>query len=127
MAGNPRQLTGRFANLFDPELRVQKMVTLAPGARLFLVDLNAVRDKPPQVLASACKALPIRQDAHSLSIVVEGVVNTPAVVLLRASAVPRSVTLAGQALQTFQYAPEDRLLWIRFSNEASPRELVIQF
>jgi hypothetical protein len=58
---------------------------------------------------------------------VEGVANTPAVVLLRAPKAPHSVTLAGQPLTSFEYAAEDRLLWIRFTNEASPRELVIEF
>jgi hypothetical protein len=127
VAGEPKTMRGRFVNLFDPELRVQKTVTLAPGSRLFLVDLDAARANQPQVLASACKALPTKQGAHSLSITVEGVVNTPAVVLLRAPAAPRTVTLTGQPLETFTYAPEDRLLWIRFPNEASPRKLAIEF
>ena len=58
---------------------------------------------------------------------VEGVVNTPAVVLLRAPAAPRAVTLAGQPLRDFQYSPKDKLLWIRFTNEATPRRLLVGF
>jgi hypothetical protein len=42
------------------------------------------------VLASACKALPAKSEARALSLIVEGVVNTPAMVLLRAQAAPRS-------------------------------------
>jgi hypothetical protein len=91
------------------------------------MDLDAVRGRQPQVLASACKALPSKHSTRSLSLTVEGVVNTPAVVLLRAPAPPRSVTLAGQPLQGFHHSPGDRLLWIRFTNEAAPRQLVIEF
>jgi hypothetical protein len=58
---------------------------------------------------------------------VEGVVNTPAAVLLRVSKAPRSVTLAGQPLESFLYSPEDRLLWIHFTNDARPRELTVAF
>lgn len=58
---------------------------------------------------------------------VEGVVNTPAVVLLRVPMAPHSVTLAGQPLTTFHYSAENRLFWIRFTNEAKPRELAIEF
>jgi hypothetical protein len=58
---------------------------------------------------------------------VEGVVNTPGVVLLRAADAPRFVTLAGRPLESVDYSPEDRLLWIRFTNEARPRELTIGF
>ena len=58
---------------------------------------------------------------------VEGVVNTPAVVLLHMPKAPRAVVLASQPLQSFHYSAEDRLLWIRFTNEAAPRELAIEF
>jgi hypothetical protein len=127
VAGEPKTIRGRLVNLFDPELRVQKAVTLVPGSRFFLVDLDTVRGNQPQVVASACKALPAKLGAHPLSMTVEGVVNTPAVVLLRVPKAPHSVTLAGQPLANFEYAAEDRLLWIRFTNEARPRELTIEF
>lgn len=127
LPGEPKTLHGRLVNLFDPELRVQETIPLAPGSRFFLVDLNAVRGRQPQVLASACKALPASRSAHSFSMTVEGVVNTPAVLLLHVPKPPRSVTLAGQPLGSFLYSPEHRLLWIRFTNQAKPRELVIEF
>jgi hypothetical protein len=116
-----------LVNLFDPELRVQKTIAVVPGSRLFLLDLDAAQGNQPQVLASACKALPTQQDAHSISIAVEGVVNTPAVVLLRAPATPRSVRLGGQPLEKFQYDPEGKLLWLRFTNVAKAGELVVEF
>jgi len=127
VAGEIKTLRGRFVNLFDPELRVQRTVSLVPGARLFLLDLDAMRGSQSQVLASACKALPTKQGEHSLSIAVEGVINTPAVVLLRAATAPRSVKLGGQALENFQYDREDKLLWLRFTNEAKARELAVEF
>jgi hypothetical protein len=127
VVGEPKQLHGRFVNLFDPELRAQPVVTLAPRERFFLMDLDAVQGRQHQVLASACKALPAKASAHALSLTVEGVVDTPAVLLLRASTPPRSVTLAGQPLGSIRYSTEDKLLWIRFKNEARPRELAIEF
>jgi hypothetical protein len=127
VAGEPKTIRGRLVNLFDPELRVQQAVTLEPGSRFFLVDLDAVRSRQPQVIASACKALPGNRGAQSFSMTVEGVVNTPAVLLLCAPLAPRSLTLAGQPLTTFHYSAENRLCWIRFTNEAKPRELTIEF
>jgi hypothetical protein len=127
VAGEPKTIRGRLVNLFDPELRVQEAVTLAPGSRFFLIDLDAMRSRQPQVIASACKGLPGKHGTHSLSLTVEGVVNTPAELLLRVPAAPHSVTLAGLPLTSFHYSAEDRLLWIRFTNEAAPRELAIEF
>jgi hypothetical protein len=127
LAGDPKRLSGRFVSLFDPDLRVQRTVTLEPGSRHFLLDLDAVRGHQPQMLASACKALPLRSGANLLSLVVEGVADTPGVLLLRAPKAPRAITLAGQPLQSFIYSPTHQLLWIRFANEARPRELAIEF
>jgi hypothetical protein len=126
VAGAPKQLTGRFVNLFDPELRVQKVVTIAPGARLFLVDLDAFRGGRTQFIASACKALETKHAAHSLTFAAEGVINTPAVVLLRASSAPRSVTLDGKPLKDIVYSAQNCLLWIRFTTEARPRGLEVE-
>ncbi len=127
VAGEPREIQGRFVNLFDPELRVRTAVKLAPESRWLLLDLGAARSGRPQLLASACKALPTKADAHSLTLAVEGVGNTPAVVLLRAPGEPRLVTLAGQRLGSFEYSTGERLLWIQFTNTAAPRELSVQF
>ena len=123
--GEPKVLRGRLVNLFDPELRVRDSVTLAPGARCFLLDLEAVRGRDLRVLASACKALVVKRDAESAVLAVEGVAHTPAVVLLHANRPPSSVTLAGTPLSGFLYSPAERLLWIRFANEATPRDLSV--
>jgi len=119
---------GRFINLFDAGLRVRSSVALEPGTRVFLLDLDAVRGRRPKLLASACKALPFKQEKGILSFTVEGVAGTPAVVLLRVpGGTPKTVTLAGQPLATVDYAKEDRLLWIRFENTSAPRELELKF
>jgi hypothetical protein len=125
--GEPKTLRGRFVNLFDPELAVRDTIPLTPGARVFLLDLEAVPQAGPRVLASACKALPIKQDDRSLTLVVEGVARTPAVVLLSAPTGPRSITVDGQSLDATNYSANDRLLWLRFTNESRPRELVLRF
>jgi hypothetical protein len=123
----PHTLHGRFVNLFDPALEVRHQVMLAPGARLLLLDLDAVGGAGPRVLASACKALPLAADRHLLRLAVEGVGNTPAVVLLRAPRSPKSVTLTGEPALKFVYSSAERLLWVRFPNTAQPRELNVQF
>lgn len=125
VAGEPKTVTGRFVNLFDPELCVREQVKLDAGVRLFLLDLDLVKGKEPRVLASACKALSVKVTPGALTLAVEGVGNTPAVVLVRAPGKPRDVTLAGQPLTSFVYSAKDGLLWLRFANEARMRELAV--
>lgn len=128
IAGNSKEIRGRFVNLFDPELQVQKTISLTPASRLFLLDLDAASEKGPRVLASACKALTLKQDRNALELAVEGVGDTPAVVLVSAPKKrPNSVALEGVPVQNCDYDGANHLLWIRFKNEPSPRRLVLNF
>jgi hypothetical protein len=127
VAGEPKQLRARFVNLFDPELKVQTAIELKAGTRFFLRDLETDRGRKPQLIASGCKALLSKQSADSLSYAVEGVGNTSAIVLISSAKLPRSINLAGQPVSDFTHSPAERLLWVRFPNEARPRELRIEF
>lgn len=128
-AGYP--LSGRWVNLFDPELRVRRDLLLNPGDRFFLLDLNQVTGSRPRVLASAGKALPNPRtsDRHQLDLTVEGVARTPALLLLHAPQAPRLITLDHQPLppEAITYSTEDRLLWLRFVHESRPRALTVRF
>jgi hypothetical protein len=125
--GEQKSLHGRWVNLFDPDLRVHETVKLTPGARYFLRDLTPIDGKRPGLLASACKAVPHDSDDMAFAMTVEGVADTPAVILIHSSAPPRSIALAGAALTTFTYSTADQLVWIRFTNQSKPRELTIQY
>ena len=127
IAGEAKVLRGRFVNLFDPELSVLDSVKLEPGSRYFLRDLDTTNKLAPQLLASACKALETGRTNNSLSFVVEGVAQTPAVMLLRTTKPPTSITLDGQPIDQFAFSMTDGLLWIRFTNEARARTLVLRF
>ncbi|PYI84662.1 MAG: hypothetical protein DME26_12860 [Verrucomicrobia bacterium] len=109
-------------HLFDRDAAI-----LSPASRLFLLDLAADRGREPRRLASACKALPTKRGADELSLTVEGVGNSPAVILMHAPERPSEIKLRGQALKDFEYSIADQLLWIRFANEAAPREVSVRF
>jgi hypothetical protein len=125
--GNPRALHGRFVNLFDSELRVLNDVSIDPGSRWFLLDLEGARGDRPHLLASACRALPQKQTGDQISFTVEGVGQTPAIVLLESIKAPLAVTLDGKNLTTFEYSANERLLWIHFENDVTPRELAVRY
>jgi hypothetical protein len=124
--GEPKVLKGRYVNLFDHELQVRTSIALSPGSRYFLLDLDAISGDR-QVLASACKVLPGKSNSDGLTLTVEGVPNTPAVVLLHTSKDSASITLAGEPVKDHTYSAPDQLLWVRFENTDAPRELAIKF
>jgi len=121
------ELRGRFVSLFDPDLRVSNRFALEPGRRAFLLDLAVLKPKRPQVLAAACKTLLREQSGRQLKIAVEGVGNTPAVVLLHSPSRPELVELEGKPLDAIEYSSAEKLLWIRFPNEPRQRELMIRY
>jgi hypothetical protein len=120
-------LSGRFVNLFDPELKVVRSVALTPATRAFLLDLDRSSANERQVLASACKAVPTNDKTGAAGWTVEGVGDTQAIVVLSASKAPRNVTLDGNPVGSTTFAAEEKLLYLRFANEARPRKLVIEF
>jgi hypothetical protein len=123
----PKALKGRFVNLFDSELAPQHSLVLEPGKRVFLLDLAAVPSPRPQLLASACKALLTKQDGTRMTWAVEGVGDTPAIVMISSTKPPRSVQLDQQALDSFTFNQAEGLLYVRFMNEPRPRHLAIEF
>jgi hypothetical protein len=127
IAGEPKVLHGHFVNLFDSELRALDSVTIASGSRFFLRDLDVVKGREPQLLASACKAMPLKSPKKSLSFLVEGAAQTPATLLFKTKQAPKSVALNGEVLSQTEFSKKDKLLWIRFSNTAAPRTLKIVF
>jgi hypothetical protein len=128
IAAEPTIVKGRLINLFDAELRLRSSVTLEPGTRAFLLDLDSVKGPGTRVLASACKALPLKKEKETLSFTVEGVAKTPAIMLLQVpDGAPKTVTLAGEPLTTVEHDQKEHLFWIRFENTSAPRELELKF
>ncbi|HAM70310.1 MAG TPA: hypothetical protein DCM86_01540 [Verrucomicrobiales bacterium] len=126
--GAAKRLAGRFVNLFDPALRVQSSVSLDPGARVFLLDLDAVQSRRPGLLASGCKALPVAGQSHGrLAWTVEGVGGTPGILLISTPRPPKQVRLEDHPVESFTYEAAERLLRVRFPNEARPRLLEVSF
>jgi hypothetical protein len=120
-------LRGRFVNLFDPELSVKHAIALAPGTRVFLLDLDAAKSRNPRLLASACKALPLPGKNDTAAWTVEGVGETPALMLIACAKEPRGVELEGEPIKTYSYDSAEKLLRVRFANEPRPRMLTLKF
>jgi len=127
LAAEPRGLHGRFVNLFDAELRVRNDLSITPGSRWFLLDLDAVHTGKPHLLASACKALLKASAPDELRFTVEGVGETQAILLLESPKAPQAVTLDGKEVTATEYSESGHLLWIHLANDAAPHELALHY
>lgn len=118
--GAPVTLKGRFIPLFDPTLALTREVTVAPGVRALLVDLERVpvAGGRPTIAAAACGVDKQRSTPDSLAFRAAGVQNSRAAVAILASKPPTAVTVAGKPLTGDDVQFADGLLRIFFTNEA---------
>ena len=117
-------LRGRFVDLFDPELRVQNTIVAAPDLRAFLVDLD-LYTKP--VIACAGSLTEEKLTGNAWTGTVEGIADTPGVLLLRLPHVAKSVRVNGGPLTDFKTDEKNGLTWVRFGNTAGPRTIEVAF
>jgi len=119
-----QSLRGDFVNLFDPALKVLNSVELKPDTRYFLIDLSKYRS---HVIASAGKVTIGASDTHRFQATLEGMANTPGVVLLRTPGRPVSASLDGNPLSIDRYDSTRHLLWLRFPNQARPQTIEVKY
>jgi hypothetical protein len=129
LPGPPHVLRGHFLDLFDAGLPVRTEVTLAPGGRYLLLDLDCARTSSPKVLAAACKVLGSRRaPSGEFRFYAEGPDRTEAAVRIALPVAPATVTLDGVSLspaaQTWD-APT-RTLLLRFPNAATGHWIAVR-
>lgn len=118
-----KTIEGRFVNLFDSELQVQRRVTITPASRTFLKNLDDTATAKESVIASSCKVIATKENTFA----VEGIANTQGIVLLRAEKKPARATIGGKEISSFEFSEKEKLLWVKFPNEAAPRELSLSY
>lgn len=127
IGGAPRVLEGHFIDLFDSTLSEQDRITISPGSRFYLLDLDRVNRQTPCVLASACRVNVLKQSGKKFSADVEGVKNTPAIVLMKSTLPPKSIHLGHHRIRNFNYSADNQLLRVYFINESKQRKLTVEF
>jgi len=124
----PYVLHGRFVNLFDANLPVLDRSILTANTRVFLVDLDALKEGDvPKVIAASCRVTNEQAGKAKLSFDADGIAGTNAVVRIQAARKPSEVVVGGVALQANDYELSRGTLLIRFQNATSPLRVEVSF
>ncbi len=129
LSDTPHTMTGRFVDLFDSGLPILSTVTLAPGHRALLLDIDKVQGEPPAILAAACKTVGAeRLPQGGFTFHASGPDKTEAAVRLRLDAPPQTVTVGGQPLSPSaqEWDAATRTLLLRFPNTASGQWVTVR-
>lgn len=117
-------VVGRFVDLFDPALRVQSSVPITPNSQHFMIDLAKYGRT---VVAAAGQVLQEKETRNQWSATVEGISDTPGILLLRLPRAPKEATVDGTAIEKPTYDATEKLLWLRFPNAAKPQTVVVKY
>jgi hypothetical protein len=123
----PVTLHGRSVDLFDANLPILPSVTLAPGKRDLLFDLNYATGTAPRIAAAACAVRGIHASPHQLSFTATGIADTTAAVRIQSRLKPISVSIAGQTLPPSAYQVEDGTILLHFANSVEPVSIEVRF
>jgi len=123
----PTTLHGRFVNLFDADLPVLTTVTLVPGTRDLLYDLDSSGGSSPRIVAAACEVRGLHSAPHQLSFTATGQADTNAAIRIQSRLKPTRVSIAGQTLATSDYQVEDGTILLHFANSVEPVPIEVKF
>lgn len=124
---HPISVTGDLINLFDAELTESDQVTIKPGTRALLLDVNYFKSSTPRILAASAKIKDEHASSDRLTFQAEGIDQTQAVVRILSAKPAREITVDGKALDASQYQHRGRSLLLRFFNTATPQTIEVLF
>jgi hypothetical protein len=124
---HPVTVTGDLINLFDGNLAESHEVTVIPGTRAFLLDVNYFKSSTPRILAASCKISNEHATTNSIAFQVEGIDQTQAVMRILSTRNAKEVTLNGKPLDPAQYQHSGRTLLLHFPNTATPQQIQVLF
>ena len=126
---SPVTLRGHFVDLFDAKLPVLTSVTLTPGTRDLLFDLDYRHGASalPRVVAAACQVRDVEAGPHRLAFTAEGTADTTAAIRIQARLKPSAISIGGRALSPGGYEFEDGTLLLQFANAVEPIPVAITF
>jgi hypothetical protein len=125
----PVTLHGHFVDLFDADLPILTTVTLTPGTRdlLFDLDYKTTASAMPRVVAAACQVRDVHAIARRLTFAAEGIADTNSVLRIQSRVKPTSVSIGGKMLSPYDYKFEDGTILLRFANSVDPVPIEVSF
>ncbi len=119
--GSPYKITGKFIDLFDPEIPVLDEKQVNPGEQAFLYNIRSVGDsKKPQVLATAARVYEEKVTGNGYSFVAKSPLNTTNVMRVLLPKKPAQIQVtdhAGAAIQsTNTWDESSRTCFLSFEN-----------
>lgn len=133
----PVMLHGRFVDLFDENVPVRTSITLTPGTRRLLYDLDYAQSghksghesghAGPRIVAAACRIDSEQSTPGAFRFTADGIADTNAVVRIQTRRKPVSVSVGGKTLAAGDYEVDGDSVLVRFANSVEPVTIELKF
>jgi hypothetical protein len=113
--------------LFDADLPVLTSVTLSPGKRSLLFDLDRIESAQPVIAVAASRISDAELSSDTLRFRAEGIADTQSVVRIASRNEPTAVMIGGEKANAKQYEFSDGAIRLRFANSVDGVPIEIEF
>ena len=124
ISDTPLELKGLFVNIYDAKLTVQDKVTLKPGQRTWLIDLNRLEKGKAQPIASAGRFETWTQLAQGVEFELSAPEGITIVSRLRLPKRPRSLHVGDQNVTDFTWHQQSQTVFFKSPGAAAPKETI---
>jgi hypothetical protein len=123
----PVVLHGDFIDLFDAELSELSNVSLHPGSRMLLLDLQALDQRKPQILAASGRISAEEASVNQLSFNFSGIEDTEGIARIFTLRPPKRVSINSTSIDSSALNYNGRMLLIHLLISARPSKVTIEF
>lgn len=123
----PVTLHGDFVNLFDAGLAESSSITIRPGTRTLLLDLQSLDRSKPQILAASGKITDEDVSASQISFNFSGIEDTQGIARIFAPRAPKWVSINSVPVASSTLDYNGRTLLIHLLISARPSKVIIEF
>lgn len=127
VSDQPLKLDGLFVDVFDPALPVQKSVTLNPGQRGFLMDLNRLDPEKAQPIASSSRFESWETLEGGVAFTQTATIGVPGATRIRLPKKPQSMTINGQVFSDAVWDAGSRTLFFNTPADGAARDIQIKW
>ena len=127
ISNQPLKLDGLFVDVFDPALPVQKQVTLTPGQRAFLMDLDRLDPGKAQPIASAARFERWETLDNGVAFTQTSTSGVKISTRLRLPKRPESMTVNGDTFTDFSWDEQSATLYFELPPDSGAREIQVEW
>ncbi len=121
----PLKLQGSFVDMYSPDFKLCKDVTLYKGENALLLDLNEIKDEL-RILGTSVRINQMAQNGHSIELEVQGASDFEANIRIKVPFEISSATIDDKAVAFTEYDSETRTVLIKFESVTGKRRIVLR-